>query len=60
MEALLVTQLMFAAYDTPSLQTDLIENANQVASERNLSPIITAAVAAALQKEVAPEAMIWL
>ena len=60
MEALLVTQLMFAAYDTPSLQTDLVRNANQVASERNLSPVITAVVAAALQQEVAHKVMIWL
>jgi hypothetical protein len=45
---LLVTKLVFAACDTPSLQEDLGENSNKVAADRALSPIVTAAAAAAL------------
>jgi hypothetical protein len=60
MEAMLVTQLAFAACDTPSLRTALLQDANKVASDHNLSPVITAAVAAALQQNFVLKAMIWL
>ncbi len=60
MDAILVTRLVFAACETPTLQTALLQNANQVASDHNLSPAITAAVAAALQQDVSLKAMIWV
>jgi hypothetical protein len=57
---MLVTQLIFAAFDTPSLQTNLLQDANQVASDLHLSPVVTAAVAAALQQDAARNARLWL
>lgn len=51
MEALFVTKLVFAACDTPSLQDDLTQDSIQVASDLNLSPIVTAAAATALRDD---------
>ena len=59
MEALLVTKLMFVAYDAPSLQDDLAQDSNQVASDLNLSPIVTAAAAAALSDTTFNVKSVW-
>ena len=60
MEALLVTRLVFAAYDTPSLQAKLLQNPDHVASELNLPAIVVMAAATAIQQDIELKSAIWM
>ena len=59
MEALLVSQLVFDACDTPALQENLVQNSAHAASVLDLPSIVIAAAASVLGQDVELKSLIW-
>ncbi len=60
MEALLVSQLVFDACDTPALQENLVQNSARAASDLGLSSAVIAAAASVLQQDVELKSLVWV
>lgn len=58
MEALLVSQLVFDACDTPALQENLVQHGAHAAL--NLPSSVIAAAASVMQQDVELKSLIWI